>query len=103
LVDPQEAPVDPATSQRVIMSQVFRTEEMSVFMSDQIALSRVQVENPGAFVAQFTVADILKEDCIIMRDPQDYAHGLIYDRTDPGRRISRGQARRIRDAATLIT
>jgi|SRR6266446_2227573 len=103
VLDPAQAPIDPNTGSRKIMSDVFRTEEMSVYMSDQIALSQVQVNNPGCFIAQFTVAVVLKENCIITRDPGDYAHGLIYDAQKPGeRRITRGQAHRIRNAATLI-
>ena len=86
------------------MSDVFRTEEMSVYLSDQIALTQVQVANPGSFVAEFPVEVIRKENCIIARDPNDYAHGLIYDALKPGeRRITRGQAHRIRNAARLIT
>ncbi len=86
------------------MSDVFRTEEMSVYLSDQIALTQVQVANPGSFVAEFPVEVIRKENSIIVRDPNDYAHGLIYDALKPGeRRITRGQAHRIRNAARLIT
>jgi hypothetical protein len=85
------------------MSDVFRTEEMSVYMSDQIALTQVQGSNSGSFVAEFSVGVLRRENCIIVRDPSDYAHGLIYDAQQPGdRRITRGQSRRIRDAASLI-
>lgn len=104
VLDPAQAPVDATTGVRKIMSDVFRTEEMSVYMSDQIALAQVQVANSGCFVAEFSVAVLRRENCIIARDPNDYAHGLIYDAQQPGdRRITRGQAHRIRNAASLIT
>jgi hypothetical protein len=63
---------------------------MSVYMSDQISLAQVQVANVGSFVAEFSVGVLRRENCIITRDPKDYAHGLIYDAQHPGdRRITK--------------
>lgn len=102
-LDPLEAPVDPTGGFRKISSKVFRTEEMSVYLSDRISLKDVISKNPGCYVAEFTVQTIRQVGCIIARDPNDPAHGLIYDKTKLGdQSISRGQAHRIRDAARLI-
>lgn len=97
-LDPLEAPVDPSTGQREIMSSVFRSEEVSVYLSDCISLVDVVARNPGACIAEFTVGDARRENCRVRRDPNDPAHGLIYDNQKPGERsLTRGQARRIRD------
>ena len=85
------------------MSQVFRTEEMSVYLSDRISLAQVQAANLGSFVAEFLIGDARNEKCIVVRDPANPAHGLIYDAQKLGdQRISRSQAHRIRDASTLL-
>jgi hypothetical protein len=103
LLDTWEAPADQRTGQRKIVSSVFRTEEMSVYLSDQVTLSQVIAQNKGCFVAELTVGTIRQERCIIARDPNDPAHGLVYNENDPGdRRISSGQAKRMRDCARLI-
>lgn len=102
-LDPLEAPLDPTTGQREIMSSVFRSEEVSVYLSDHVSLSDVMKKNPGAWIAKLTVGDARQESCRIRRDPNDPAHGLIYDNQKPGERaLTRGQARRIRDSAKLI-
>ena len=102
-LDPLEAPIDPATGEREIMSSVFRSEEVSVYFSDHISLIDVMARSAGAYIAQFTVGDARQEGCRVRRDPNDPAHGLIYDNQKPGERpLTRGQARRIRDKATLI-
>jgi hypothetical protein len=102
-LDPLEAPIDPTTGRREIMSSVFRTEEVSVYPSDYISLADVVTRNPGAYIAEFTVGDARRERCRVQRDPNDPGHGLIYDDQKPGERaLTRGQARRIRDKATLI-
>ena len=102
-LDPLEAPVDPVTGQREIMSSVFRSEEVSVYLSDYISLTDVVATNHGAYIAEFTVGDARRENCRVRRDPNDSAHGLIYDNQKPGERsLTRGQARRIRDRARLI-
>jgi hypothetical protein len=102
-LDPREAPVDPTTGQREIMSSVFRCEEVSVHMSDHVSQTDVVRKNPGAYLAEFTVGDARRENCRVRRDPNDAAHGLIYDDQKPGDRpLTRGQVRRIRDSAKLI-
>jgi hypothetical protein len=102
-LDPFEAPIDPTTGQREMMSSVFRSEEVSVHLSDYISLADVVARSPGAYVAEFTVGDARRENCRVRRDPNDPAHGLIYDNQKPGERsLTRGQARRIRDRARLI-
>jgi hypothetical protein len=103
-LQPAEAPPDPQTGQRKIMSSVFRTEEMSVRMSDQISKLQVVTNAPGCELAQFTVGDARAQGCIITRDPNDTSHGLIYDGTKPGiKTISSGAAKRIRDKAKHLT
>jgi hypothetical protein len=75
---------------------------MSVYLSDEITLQDLIAKFPAAYIAEFTVGTIRSEGCIIVRDPNDPAHGLIYDAQKLGdQRLSKGQARRIRDAATL--
>lgn len=102
-LDPLEAPIDPTTGRREIMSSVFRSEEVSVYLSDYVSLSDVVKRNPGAYVAEFKAGDARGERCRVRRDPNDPGHGLIYDDQKPGERaLTRGQARRIRDKATLI-
>lgn len=102
-LDPLEAPIDATTGQREIMSSVFRSEEVSVYLSDCMSLADVLTGNPGAYIAEFTAGDARRENCRIRRDPNDRAHGLIYDNQKPGERtLTRGQARRIRDSAKLI-
>lgn len=102
-LDPLEAPIDPTTGRREIMSSVFRSEEVSVYLSDYISLTDVVARNLGAYIAEFTVGDARRVNCRVRRDPSDPAHGLIYDNQKPGKRaLTRGQARRIRDSAKLI-
>ena len=102
-LDPAEAPVDPKTHQRVIMSSVFRTEEMSVRMSDNITRAQVMANAPGSYLAEFTVGTARTNGCIVCRDPNDASHGLIYDSGKPGERaIPQKAARRIRNATKLI-
>jgi hypothetical protein len=85
------------------MSSVFRCEEVSVHMSDCVSQTDVVRRNPGAYLAEFTVGDARREHCRVRRDPNNAAHGLIYDDQKPGERsLTRGQARRIRDSAKLI-
>jgi hypothetical protein len=85
------------------MSSVFRTEELSVRMSDKISLAQVKVNSPGCYLAEFTVGSARKNGCRVRRDPSDPAHGLIYDDVKPGdRAIPQKHARRIRDASKLI-
>ena len=38
-LDPLEAPIDPVTGRHEIMSSVFRSEEVSVYLSDYISLT----------------------------------------------------------------
>ena len=47
-LDPSEAPIDPATGQPDIMSSVFRSEEISVYLSDHITLTNVVDAEPGS-------------------------------------------------------
>jgi len=102
-LDPLEAPIDPTTGQREVMSSVFRSEEVSVYLSDHISLADVAARNPGAYFAEFIVGDARRQNCRVRRDPNDPAHGLIYDNQKPGERpLTRGQARRIRDRAKLL-
>jgi hypothetical protein len=102
-LDPLEAPADPQTLQRKIMSSVFRTEELSVRMSDKISKAQVVANAPGCELAEFTVGDARAENCIVMRDPDDPSHGLIYDKSRPGERpIPQKAARRLRDRAKLL-
>lgn len=85
------------------MSSVFRTEEMSVRMSDNITRSQVMANAPGSYLAEFTVGTARANGCIVCRDPNDASHGLIYDNLKPGERaIPQKTARRIRNSATLI-
>ena len=85
------------------MSAVFRTEELSVRLSDKISKAQVFANAPGCYLAEFTVGIARKYGCRVRRDPNDLAHGLIYDDAKPGDRpIPQKHARRIRDAATLI-
>jgi hypothetical protein len=103
-LDPAEAPIDPHTNQRKIQSSVFRTQEMSVRLSDKTSLAAVRANAPGSFIAEFAVGRARIVDCIIARDPNDPSHGLIYDKTKPGdRAISKKAARHIRDNSNLIT
>ncbi len=102
-LDPLEAPIDPTTGKREIMSSVFRSEEVSVYLSDCISLTDVIAKNQGAYLAEFTAGVARGENCRVRRDPNDPAHGLIYDNQKPGERsLTRGQAHRIRDGAKLI-
>ncbi len=66
------------------MSSVFRTEEMSVRMSDHITKAQVVANAVGCDLAEFTVGDARAQGCIVARDPNDPSHGLIYDGTNPG-------------------
>jgi hypothetical protein len=47
-LDPLEAPFDPQTGQRKIMSSLFRTEELSVRMSDHLSKAQVLETRPVA-------------------------------------------------------
>lgn len=103
-IDPLEAPADPQTLRRKIMSSVFRTEELSVRNSDRISKAQVVANAPGCDLAEFTVGDARAEKCIFMRDPNDPAHGLIYDKAQPGERaIPQKAARRLRNRAKLLS
>jgi hypothetical protein len=85
------------------MSSVFRTQEMSVRMSDRISLAQVLNNSPGCYLAEFTVGTARQNGCRVCRDPNDPAHGLIYDNVRPGdRAIPQKSARRIRNTARLI-
>jgi hypothetical protein len=102
-LDPLEAPLDPQTNQPKVMSSVFRTEELSVRMSDKISQADVLSNAPGCYLAEFTVGTARKHGCRVRRDPNDPAHGLIYDDLKPGERpIPQKHCRRIRDASKLI-
>lgn len=86
------------------MSSVFRTEEMSVHLSDHTSKAKVTNNAAGCDLAEFTVGDVRAEGCIVARDPSDPSHGLIYNQNDPGvKKISSGMARRIRDRAKHLT
>jgi hypothetical protein len=103
-LDPLEAPLDPQSGRRKISSGVFRTAEMSVRMSDHISKAQVVANAPGCDLAEFTVGDARAQKCIVVRDPADPAHGLIYDAARPGdRSITSGAAKRIRDRARHLT
>jgi hypothetical protein len=103
-LDPLEAPLDPQTNQRKIASSVFRTQEMSVRMSDHTTKAQVVANAIGCDLAAFTIGDARAVGCIVVRDPGDPAHGLIYDGKNPGNRaIPSGAAKRIRDRARHLT
>jgi len=54
-LDPLETRIDPATSLREIMSSAFRSEEVSVHMSDSVSQTDVVRKNRRAYLAEFTV------------------------------------------------
>lgn len=71
-----------------------------------ITFSKAQVvaNAPGCDLAEFTVGDARAQKCIVVRDPADPSHGLIYDGARPGdRSITSGAAKRIRDRARHLT
>jgi hypothetical protein len=72
-------------------------------MSDKISRAQVVANAPGCYLAEFTVGTARRQNCIVCRDPNDPAHGLIYGKAKPGDRpITQKHARHIRDASTLI-
>jgi hypothetical protein len=76
---------------------------MSVYLSDNISLADVSAKNPGCYIAELTAGVIRAQRCIIARDPNDPAHGLVYDEKKLGdQTLSKSQAHRIRDAAKLV-
>jgi hypothetical protein len=72
-----------------------RTHEMSVQISGRPTLDDIKAQYPGWRIAQFTAGAARDEGYIVVRDPADPNHGLLYDKDSPGKRPSKGKVWRL--------
>jgi hypothetical protein len=89
-----------------VESAALNSQELSVRIGQGISFAKYRWRYIHLPVARFAAKVIRKEGCIIVRDPDDASHGLIY-RTAPESTTGWGyigskRARRIRDAATVV-
>jgi len=75
-----------------------RTEELST----RTDLNALRTRYPGWKFAEFTAGDARAAGYISMRDPNDPAHILLYDKNDPDRRAAKSTAQKLANAARVV-
>ncbi len=101
-LDPRQAfnalVYNPSTHSNAVPKAALRTEELSVWTD----LSAVSTQCPGWKVAAFRVDEARRAGYILMRDPSDPTHILLYDKNNPDRRPSPSTAQRLANAAVIL-
>jgi hypothetical protein len=82
----------------VVPKGAIRTEELST----RTELAAIQAQYPDWKIATFSAGDARKAGYILMRDPNDPTHVLLYDKNDPDRRPSASVAQMLANAARVI-
>jgi len=62
----------------------------------------IQAQYPNWKIATFSAGDARKAGYILMRDPNDSTHVLLYDKNDPNRRPSASVGQTLANAARII-
>ena len=88
----------PQPASNIVPKGAIRTEELST-RTDLLA---IQAQYPNWKIATFSAGDARKAGYILMRDPNDPTHVLLYDRSDPDRRPSASVAQTLANAARII-
>ena len=104
LIDPV-AVTSSESGGRQISSGQFRTQELSVRLATvEFRLSELKAQNRGALVAEFFARDARACDLIVVLDRKEFAgsHALIYRADEPGKTLSKSQARILARAAKLV-
>jgi hypothetical protein len=85
-------------SARTVSKGYIRTEELST-RTDLVA---VKAQYPGWNIAAFSVTDARSAGYILMLNPMDSSHVLLYDKNDPDKRASGTIAQKLANAAQVI-
>lgn len=89
---------NPSTPSNTVPKGAIRTEELST----RTNLTAIRAQYPNWTIAAFSVADARKAGYILMRDPSDSTHILLYDKSDPDRRASSSIAQKLASAARIV-
>jgi hypothetical protein len=80
----------------------FRTQELSVFRSAYIALSEALSRfPPGSRARRFTAGFAREIGCIVVLDPEDNSHAMIYRQDAPTQRLTGSQANKLIKKSTF--
>jgi hypothetical protein len=89
---------NPGGSSNAVSKGALRTEELST----RTDLTVIRAQYPNWKFAAFSVADARKAGYILMRDPSDSTHVLLYDKNDPDRRASSSIAQKLANASRIV-
>lgn len=92
--------VDPATGAVRASTGAYLTAEMSVHIASETTVETVLANYPGFRLTAFTAGDARSAGCIVVRDPlaEDASHAIVCRSDDHTRRLSKAQAKAIRNA-----
>jgi len=108
-LDPNQVWNDPNYRQPVpsntVSPSALKTEELSTAVSDRANLATLRA--PGATfanwkMAEFTVGEARQAGYIVMRDPTDPAHVLLYARKDPNNKPSKTEPKALARIARVV-
>ena len=82
----------------VVPKGAIHTDELST----RTELLAIQAQYPNWKIATLTAGDARKAGYMLMRDPNDSTHILLYDKNNPDRRASASIAQTLANAARII-
>ncbi len=88
---PKATTFDPNINKEIPSIGILRTIELSVRLSDRTTIDNVRAKFGGWKIAQFTRAAAREAGLMLVRDPSDPKHGLVYDKQNPGKRRSQSR------------
>jgi hypothetical protein len=71
-------------------------------LSARTDLAATQKQYPNWKIATFSVDDARNAGYILMRDPGDSTHIVLYDKSDPDKRASGSAAQKLANAAHIV-
>ncbi len=89
---------NPTVPIRVVSMGAIRTEELST----RTDLAALRTRYQRWKFAEFTAGDARAAGYILMRDPNDPKHILLYDRNDPDRRAAKSTAQKLANVACVV-
>jgi hypothetical protein len=89
---------NPSVPTNVVPRAAVRTEELST----RTELTAIQARYANWKIAAFSAADARNAGYILMRDPNDSTHILLYDKDNPDRRPSATVSQKLANAARII-
>jgi|SRR5579872_2443863 len=93
---------NPQAPSNSVSPAALRTEELSCGISDSTNIGAFRARFFGWKVAEFSVAAARTAGYIVMRDPVDTTHVLLYDRNDPNARASKSTSKKLANSAVLV-